>query len=1138
MLDRPKAIFFDPDRKRWPRVRNSAFIGSLLLCLLLIFSLVTILVNPVLQTLKLPSSSALPGVAHLRPAPLPSVVLPASARQRALKQAEERLRAEKHRTTLPIVTHAATTTNLVPDRAKHIGFFVNWDDSSLTSLKQNLANLDVVIGEWLHLADATGTIRLDDPSREQEAVSYIRLHKPDTRIVALINNYSGTEWQSDTLAQMLASPESRGKVISWISDFIERRHYDGVSIDFENIPETSQANLLAFMEAAYPAFHAHGWTLSMNVPFDNDSFDYEALAQVTDQLFLMAYDEHWADGDPGPVASQDWFTSRLLRRKEQIPPEKMVVALGNYAYDWTEGDKGAQVKNFEEALLIAQESEGVVRLDRDTLNPTFEYSDESDHIHHVWLLDAVTAFNQVQFAKTLHPGGFALWRLGSEDPAFWNVFASSSASDLDRATSLQVVHYGYDLDYEGKGEILRLASAPRLGKRDIQFDPATQLITQEHYTVYPSPYVIDRYGEVKNKIALTFDDGPDPAYTGKILDILKQKQAPATFFIVGENGQANPDLLKREIAEGHEIGNHTFTHPNISDISHRQFALELSATQRLLESIVTRQTHLFRPPYAEDVEPDTPDQVQPLELATELGYITVGMLIDPGDWQRPGVDQIVQKTLQDAKRGTGNIVLLHDSGGDRVQTIEALPKIIDALRQNGFQLVLVSELLGKTRDEVMPLVPSDSRWVMLPDFMTFYLFQGVSVVLHLAFFIGIFLGILRVLFLSVLALRGYWRTRHRSSDTSYNPSTAVVIPAYNEEKVVARTVESLLESEHSSHFEVIVVDDGSTDRTLQVLRETFAQEPRVRVFSQLNSGKPAALNFGISQTQAEIVVALDADTIFTRDTIQKLVRHFVDPMVGAVAGNAKVGNRVNLLTRWQALEYITSQNIDRRAFEVLRAITVVPGAVGAWRRSCVVKAGGFEEDTLAEDADLTIKLQKLGFLIKYEEAAIALTEAPETFSGFVKQRFRWMFGTMQTAWKHRSMLFRPRYGWLGCFAIPNIFIFQVFFPLISPIMDLVFVISCISTLLDRYMHPLSFNPNNFEHILLYYALFVLIDFLLASFAFFLERKENPRLLFWLFFQRFLYRQLMYYVAIRAVIRAVRGSEVGWNKLDRTARISV
>ena len=512
------------------------------------------------------------------------------------------------------------------------------------------------------------------------------------------------------------------------------------------------------------------------------------------------------------------------------------------------------------------------------------------------------------------------------------------------------------------------------------------------------------------------------------------------------------------------------------------------------------------------------------------------MQIDPDDWQRPGVDEIVRRTVEGAELGEGNVVLLHDAGGDRTQTVQAIPKLVKALHERGFEFATVADLLGRGRDDIMPPVAPEGLGQTWLDWAAFSVLNLLAVTIHWLFLIGIVLGIARLLFIGVLAIYRGWHKRKRVFDATYAPSVAVVVPAFNEEKVILQTIASLLASDHPDRFEIIVVDDGSSDGTYPLARDTYAGEPRVRVYTKPNGGKPAALNFGLAQTQAEIVVALDADTVFARDTISKLVRHFADPRVGAVAGNAKVGNRRNILTYWQALEYITSQNLDRRAFDALNCITVVPGAVGAWRREPVARAGGFSDTTLAEDADLTLAIRKLGYSVVYEDEAVALTEAPDTVRGFVRQRFRWMYGTMQAAWKHRDILFRPRYGALGFVALPNVLIFQVLFPLISPVMDLMLIGSLGFAALDRWQHPNGYSTDALGRVLFYYALFVTVDYLAAALAFALEPRENKWLLVGLFWQRFFYRQLMYYVAIKSTLASVRGALVGWGKQDRKATV--
>jgi cellulose synthase/poly-beta-1,6-N-acetylglucosamine synthase-like glycosyltransferase/peptidoglycan/xylan/chitin deacetylase (PgdA/CDA1 family)/spore germination protein YaaH len=1130
-------VFFDPTNKRWPRLRLGMTLIGITLSLLFGALVLSILATPVLPGLHLPNVSFLPQGAHAMPeVPTLAPERPMTRRQRVLRSDEVKIARERERSLRQLLqpTHKQASGS---DRSPlAIGFFVNWDDASMSSLKENLGSLDTVIAEWLHLSGEDGTIREDDSIRTAHVTDYIRARRPDIALVPLVNNWNGHTWEGAKLTRMLANPVARKHTIDQLLAFVESHHYAGISIDFENVAAKAQPDFQRFIAELYAVMHPKNLTVSVNVPASDASFDYRRLVGNADYLILMAYDEHWADGRPGPIASLPWFAKVLRERQRDIPANKMVVAIGNYAYDWGPAGQPAEERTFEEAVLTAKESESKLVLDPASLNPTFAYADDNNRIHHVWLLDAVTAFNQLAAIRSVQPRGVALWRLGGEDPSIWKIFGKEGPLDAARAAQLSDIRFAYGVDYEGKGEVLDITAQPQVGSRVVEFDATRGLIAAAHFTAFPSPYVITRRGGADHKIALTFDDGPDPTFTPLILDALREAKVPATFFIIGSNGQMHPELLRQMVNEGHEIGNHTFTHPNISTISPRQFQLELSATQHLLASEVGRYSMLFRPPYAVDAEPETIDQVRPMELAAKQGYVIVGMQIDPDDWQRPGTDQIVKRVVEGAESGEGNIVLLHDSGGDRTQTIKAIPRIVEELHKRGFEFVSVAQLLGRSRDEIMPPVSRENQLRIWLDGAGFTLINWAGTAVNWLFLLGIILGISRLMFVGTLAVYQHWRERNAVFDPAYSPSVAVVVPAYNEEKVIVQTIVSLLASDTSREFEIIVVDDGSTDDTYGVVRDTFGKDPRVRVFTKENGGKPAALNFGLAKTQAEVIVALDADTVFTKDTILKLVRHFKDPMIGAVAGNAKVGNRINLLTRWQALEYITSQNLDRRAFDVLNCITVVPGAVGAWRRELVDRAGGFNHFTLAEDADLTLAIRKLGYTIAYEDEAIALTEAPDTVRGFIGQRYRWMYGTMQATWKHRDVLFRPRYGALGFVALPNVILFQVLFPLVSPVMDLLLIGSLGSAAFNSWQHPEEFSADNLWRVLFYYALFVTVDYLAAILAFTLERKESWWLLIWLFWQRFFYRQLMYYVAIKATITSLKGALVGWGKLERKATV--
>ena len=475
------------------------------------------------------------------------------------------------------------------------------------------------------------------------------------------------------------------------------------------------------------------------------------------------------------------------------------------------------------------------------------------------------------------------------------------------------------------------------------------------------------------------------------------------------------------------------------------------------------------------------------------------------------------------KAKDGSVILLHDGGGNREATVQALPLILDGLAQQGLQIVGPEEATGLSREQLLPAAPRAPAAALVAgaDSLVFGFLGGVARFLGPAFGFAIGLLGLRVVLLAVFAPLQARRGRRRQYPP-FQGTVSVVVPAYNEEQVIVRTVETLLLQEPRV-LEVVCVDDGSKDGTLAVLRDRFRQDPRVRILAKANGGKSSALNLGFAEARGEVIVALDSDTLFARDTVERLIAPFADPRVGAVAGNAKVGNRVNRLTRWQSLEYITAQNLERRAWDLAGAVPVVPGAVGAWRRSAVLAEGGFHEDTLAEDTDLTLRLIASGHRVVYADSALAYTEAPETVRGLLKQRFRWTYVVLQACWKHKSRLFQRGGGVLGWLILPAFAVYQFLVPLVAPLVDLLLVVA-----LARGDALATVG---------YYLLFFALDLTLSAAALLLE-GEDLALLFGLFVQRVLYRQLLWFALVKSLWSALAGFAVGWGKLARTGTAQV
>ena len=1113
-----KPIFYDEERVRWRRTRRFLEISGALFTLLLVVFFFNVLRQPNLPELLLPEHTQ-----TYRPVP----------ERTKLKKANYRPGRKRK-----VAALGNLPESYAPLRA---AFYVNWDSNSLASLELHYHDIDLLIPEELHAYQPDGSLAVDNDLKLDGWLKTLNVELP---MMPLLNNYDGNTWQVEPMAQMLAREDSRQRLASELTSYAVAHKDAGIAVDFEEVPDDSQKNFTQFIGELGTALHSANLNLKLMValPAADWTYDYKKLAEESDAIILMNYDFHWPQSPPGPIVSQDWYLKNLRNILKIVPPQKIVMGIANYAYDWPSPTRQvphpvADAYSFQTAAVHAAESDATIQFDPASLSPFYKYEDENNNVHNVWMLDALTAYNELRAAERAHVFGTALWRFGTEDASIWDIWDATHPTDAIRA-GVETIPPGYDLILEGAGDLWRITATPEKGQRTFQYDPSTDTFTDERITKFPFSYRIERAGAAKNKLALTFDDGPDARWTPQILNILKEKSVPATFFVIGVEVDRSPNIVRGEFADGDEIGNHTYTHPDFEETSKTQIDIELNLTQRLLESDLGVKTLLFRPPYGIDEEPETEGEVANLPIPQNLGYLLVAGHIDPHDWGEEGgappppVATIVQRVVSQAQKGPGNIILLHDGGGDRSHTVAALPQIIDQLEAKGFQFTTVSGLLGQTRAEVMPPLSREERFFASADSFIFGLFHWLRMSIAFIFVAGILLVSGRALFIGLLALAEKLRPSPKDHP-EYHPLVSVLIPAYNEESVIAETVGAALASRYAK-IEILVVDDGSTDRTSELVIRNYGRDPRVRLLRQANYGKSAALNHALAEARGEVVVTIDADTIVDPDAVPRLVRHFANPRIAAVAGNVKVMNRNRWLTRWQALEYITSQNLEKRAFDLLNCIPVVPGAVGAWRAEVMRSCGGFAGDTVAEDTDLTLAIRRHGWRIIYDEDAIGRTEVPDTIETLLRQRFRWTFGTLQAVWKHRDAVFRPRYGTLGWITIPNVFLFQIVLPLVSPIIDFLFLLSIFLWGLAQFRitHvPPLWTGEDVVRSLIFFAAFMLIDLFTCVVAFALEKHEDWTLLIPLLIQRFYYRQMMYVVLFRSIKEAVQGRPVGWRGVE-------
>lgn len=1007
-------------------------------------------------------------------------------------------------------------------------FYVAWDPQSLMSLKRNIRHVNLVFPEWFFLDPKTGDLKTNvDPE------GYKVIKRTGVAAMPMLSNNSNQEFHSEGLVKVLNDPKKRTHLIQKITQQCQKYHFKGINIDFEDMNLNSDENLIAFMKELSETFKKNQLLVTMDIMTDNDDYNIPRLNPYVDYFVLMAYDEYSAGSDAGPVSSQKWIEEQTGKIVKQTSPQKIILGLGAYGYDWSSNKDDNTSVTYMQAITKASASKAVIDFNDNTFNLNYSYTDSKNLTHTVFFNDAASIFNTMRFSAEYPLAGTALWRLGSEDSRVWNFYDKDlTFTGLSRLNlkTLENVKGQTMVDYIGDGEVLDVLNTPHDGKIALEIDPKEKIITDENYVTYPSSYEVKKYGSAPQKeLVLTFDDGPDETYTPQILDILSKYHVPAAFFLVGLNAEKNLPLVKRIYREGHEIGNHTFTHENVAKVSPERALLEMKLTRLLIECITGHSTILFRAPYNADSEPTTSEEIIPVALARQQNYLDIGENIDPEDWQ-PGIkaDEIVKRVMAGIKHERGNIILLHDAGGDtRAETVKALKILIPTLQKQGYHFTNLTNILHKSRSELMPAVPkTKSYYIMQLNLVLATVIYGISHFLVALFTIFIVLGMIRLL------LMAYWAFKERKKEKKLGefpilesyPKVSIIVPAYNEEVNIVSSLQNLLKQTYPN-FNIIMVDDGSKDSTYEKAVEAFPNHANLKIFTKSNGGKATALNFGISQTDAEYVVCIDADTKLQQDAVKYMIARFLnsnpEEKIAAVAGNVKVGNGVNWLTKWQAIEYTTSQNFDRLAYAHINAITVIPGAIGAFKRSVIIEAGGYSSDTLAEDCDITVKILKAGYTVANENRAVAVTEAPETVKQFLKQRFRWTYGIMQMFWKQRQTFLNPKYKGLGLWAMPNILLFQYIIPFFSPMADVIMFFGILS--------------GNGDKIFTYYLIFLLVDASLALVAFIVQREKLINLLY-IIPQRFGYRWLMYIVLFKSLRKALKGEMQSWGFLKRTGNV--
>ncbi|HEY9418859.1 MAG TPA: glycosyltransferase [Candidatus Udaeobacter sp.] len=1104
-------VFSDPAGKRWPRLRLILLIAGVLLFFGTVLFVQTLFVTP---QMRVPFSlrqlkGQLKALQKENPAGQFSPVSLLWQKFGQARQAAKKLVG-------PTPTPPVRSRKRSPDNEVRLAFYTNGDPYSFASLELHAGQITHVCPEWMTVINGMGDLQIDADARLPKLAA-----SKGIALMPLLSNLVGDTWQPEAIENLAHGPQIRQeRFISNVLSVLRKARAAGVVVDWEQIDPAYKQDIAGFIDKFADALHYDDKELWLCIQpgQELDYINFENLSDNVDRFVAMLFDETSDVDPPGPLGSRSWFEGWLHVLLEDSDTKQWIIALGSYGYDWTIGEKKAELITFPEAMTRANNAEvESAEIKAPSYNPYFYFEDGAKE-HAVWFLDVVTFLNELREVRDQKAGGFALYRLGSEDPAIWDALSVPRDFKIDNQTrqSLEILEGTDTITDVGDGEIVTVDESRSDGRRNLAVDPEGYLTGKYlKFPEFPTLYHQGAGGE--HQVAITFDDGPDPRWTPQILDVLKAANVKAAFFLVGVNAERYPGLVRRIVNEGHEIGNHTYYHPNLALCWPEHVRLELNATQLLLETITGRATTLFRPPYAADTSPSQLSELTPLQIAQDLNYLVVLENIDPQDWAKPGADIILQRVKQ--QRRDGSIVLLHDAGGDRSQTVAALPRILEWLHTRGDTVVPLSTLLGTTRDAVMPPLTGASQPVARIVSSTGFRIYHATEEFFWAFMI-VATGLVVVRTLVVIWLASRFRGKARAD---FAEPVSIVMAAYNEGRVIAETLRALLASDYKGEIEVIVVDDGSRDETASQIKQIAHVDPRIRVLQQENRGKARALQRGLAAVRYGIVVFIDADTQCQRDTLPRLLGPFTDERIGGVSGHAKVGNLRTFIARCQALEYTCGFNLDRRAYDRWNCITVVPGAISAIRKNAIDQAGGLSLQTLAEDTDLTLSLHKHRQRIVYVPDAIAWTEAPESVRTLARQRFRWAYGTLQCLWKHRDMMFNWNYRALGWFSLPSIWFFQIILVAVTPMVDLFLLAS------------LPFGA--WRAVMPFVITFLAMDVILATLACILERE--PILRAWRILpMRLIYRPMLSYCIWKAILRAVKGAWVSWGKLERTASVPV
>ncbi len=1017
--------------------------------------------------------------------------------------------------------------------------FLDNEYESYYSIKENITSTAGVVVPWM-LINENGKPQPLESELKSLQRDFLQKFKPSVNTFLQITDYN-YNLQTPTENNFITflntfTPED----VKLMGNYVLDNNFRGVVFSVDS------SNWLAESFPKYESFRSQldVYLKSKNlVIFDslflntNDNYLNSIKGRQTYTILNYWNNEFNIDS---PIYRSDQDRGSLNSLISKINSSKFYINFPTFSKDIHYTNEG--VVNYEQKISyskifdIIKSKNLPIKTDQASKTPYVDYTDEDGNFRKVWIGDSSLTFNQMYDISTILPDsgfeGYSFSNTGLEDQTIWNMIKADTFKDkLDVITNKFIPDTF--VENEGKGVVAELKSETQFGIRS--FDVIGGTVVNQKWEKIPQRSKVTRKGFQDKTISLTFDDGPDPKYTPAILDVLKKYNIKATFFVIGKQVIEYPDIAKRIVDEGHIIANHTYSHPKLNNLQSVTIDNEITSTDEIVSELLNVKSNYFRTPYNDIFGFNSESDLVVLREVNKYSKFVVEDDVDSKDWLLKDKNAIISKVFGTIDTQGGSVMLFHDGGGNRESTVEALPSIIEGLNTRGYSIKSLNDLAGITVNSNISAQNPEYIQQQVSVTIWEFLLRGLGSFIVFSIVIGLF----RYALICFLLLK---RVLFKSKfDTSgFSPGVSIIVPCFNEELVIVKSIKSLLNSTYKN-IEVVVVDDGSTDNSYAKLVLAFGNNPQVRLFRVANGGKSKAINFGVEKASNEFIISVDADTLFTTKTVGSLMRHFKDPNVGAVAGNIHIGNSKNNLTRSQQLEYCIMQNVDKDGFASVNSVIVVPGAIGAWRKPVILGAGGLHHDNLAEDTDLTLRVLQQGWKVNFEPEAICITECPENYSSLIKQRSRWQLGMLQVIFKNNSLIFNPSFGFTGLFSLPSMvahYIFSIMYPFM--IFSALFYTGYYVA--EVYNGGLTLGLTLFfeNKIFLFFTiLYFVLDLIKIAIALFREKTipNKYSLITIIPYYLFIYQNILSILTFWSVIRAIKGKRAGWGHLKRSGNVS-